>query len=390
MKLLTAIIALLPLFGLAAGQPSRYNHQGGSPKRHDSLFGSKRRHMPSQERAVVYVNQDGVEIPPPVGQQPPASSGGQAPPAAAPPPNAAVDAATAASPANVQAAAPATSQIQGASGGGWPQPGTGGNGITYSPYTSSGGCKTQDQVSDDIGDFAASYGTIRLYGVDCDQVEFVSKALGKNYNNKLLLGIFNLKDIAGQVQTMAQGLKGNWSRVDTVSVGNELVNNGGASVGQVVAALKEAKEALKSAGYTGNVVIVDTFNAVIANPQICDVSSYCAVNMHPFFDPNTSADQAGAFMTTQLARIKSVLKDKSQRIVVTETGWPWKGSSNGRAVPGVSQQEAALTAIKGAFASSPTNVFLFTAFNDLWKKSEKSTFYAEQFWGMGQRNSRAG
>ena len=51
------------------------------------------------------------------------------------------------------------------------------------------------------------------------------------------------------------------------------------------------------------------------------------------------------------------------------------------------QQTSALSSIKEAYASNASNVILFTAFNDMWKKAEASTFMAEQYWGMGGRYS---
>ncbi|KAI1491750.1 glycoside hydrolase superfamily [Biscogniauxia mediterranea] len=260
------------------------------------------------------------------------------------------------------------------------------HGITYSPYKSSGGCKSADEVDTDFALFAKDYGVIRLYGVDCDQVASAYKA-AKKYGNKLFLGIFDISNVDQAVSTISAGVDNDWAVVDTVSVGNELVNNGEASVSQSLGALGEVRSALRAAGYQGPVVVVDTFVAVLAHPEICDQSDYCAVNIHPFFDPNTGADQAGSFVTSMVARIRSRISDKNKRIVVTETGWPWQGNGNGVALPGMDQQASALASIKGAYTSNAKDLILFTAFNDLWKKPEAGTFMAEQFWGMGGRYS---
>lgn len=272
-----------------------------------------------------------------------------------------------------------------------PPPSDGGNlhGVAYSPYKSGGGCKSSQEVQDDFALFAKDHGIIRLYGVDCDQVASVYAA-AKEYDNKLFLGIFDISQSAIQeaVSAMAAGVNNDWGIVDTVSVGNELVNSGQASPAQVVTALGQARAALKSAGYDGPVVIVDTFVAAQAHPEICEASDYCAVNIHPFFDPNTSAGDAGKFVTTTVGNIRSKLSS-DKRIVVTETGWPWQGDSNGAAVPGMDQQTKALSSIKSAYSDKPGDVILFTAFNDLWKKAESGTFMAEQFWGMGGRYSPA-
>lgn len=260
------------------------------------------------------------------------------------------------------------------------------HGVTYSPYKGNGGCKTADEVDADFALIAKDYGVIRLYGVDCDQVA-KAYAAAKNYGNKLFLGIFDINSIDQAVSTMATGLDHDWSMVDTVSVGNELVNNGGATVSQSLGALTEARFRLRDAGYQGPVVVVDTFVAVLAHPELCDQSDYCAVNVHPFFDPNTGADQAGQFVTSTVTKIRSKMSDSSKRIVVTETGWPWQGQSNGAAVPGMDQQSTALSSIKSAYVENAGDVILFTAFNDLWKKPVAGTFMAEQFWGMGGRYS---
>ncbi|KAI0150635.1 glycoside hydrolase family 17 protein [Xylariaceae sp. FL1272] len=256
------------------------------------------------------------------------------------------------------------------------------HGVTYSPYKGNGNCKTADEVDKDFSLFAKDYGVIRLYGVDCNQVANVYQA-AKKYGNKLMLGIFDITAVDSAVASMAAGVDHDWSIVDAVSVGNELVNNGAATPGQSVAALTEARSALRSSGYQGPVVIVDTFVAVLAHPELCDESDYCAVNVHPFFDPNTGAPQAGSFVGNTVKSISGKLADPGKRIVVTETGWPWQGKANGNAVPGLDLQASAITSIKSVFSSNAADVFLFTAFNDLWKKAEPGTFMAEQFWGMG-------
>ncbi|KAI0394465.1 glycoside hydrolase superfamily [Xylariaceae sp. FL0594] len=260
------------------------------------------------------------------------------------------------------------------------------HGVTYSPYRGDGQCKTADEVDRDFSLFAKDYGVVRIYGVDCDQVATVSKAARK-YGNKLLVGIFDIHVIDSAVATMAAGLDHDWSVVDTVSVGNELVNNGGATVDQSLGALAEARASLRAAGYQGPVVIVDTFVAVLAHPELCDQSDYCAVNIHPFFDGNTGPTEAGSFVSSIVQDIRKKLSDPSKRIVVTETGWPWQGTANGAAVPGLDHQATALSSIRSAFSSNVGDVFLFTAFNDLWKKPDPGTFMAEQFWGMGGRYS---
>jgi exo-beta-1,3-glucanase (GH17 family) len=199
---------------------------------------------------------------------------------------------------------------------------------------------------------------------------------------KVFQGIFNIGDLDNAVNTIVAAVGGDWSVIHTVSVGNELVNGGQASVGTVTAAVANARSKLRAAGYTGPVVTTDTLVATLANPALCDASDYCAVNSHPFFDPNTSAENAGAFLTREIANLKSKLANSNQQIMITETGWPSKGDANGQAVPSSENQSKAIASIKAAFSSNPGDVLLFSPYNMHWKQSNSAQFNAEPWWGF--------
>lgn len=213
-----------------------------------------------------------------------------------------------------------------------PAPASGLTGVTYSPYHQDGTCKSAGEVLSDFQQLQGSYSLVRLYGVDCDQVASVMPAAAA-IGVKLFLGLFNLNSLDADINTMTSSVQahGGWANIDTVSVGNELVNNGQATPDQMVAAVNSTRASLRGAGYQGPVVTVDTFVAMQQHPVLCDKSDYCAMNVHPFFDPNTPAASAGRFVSAQVAKTAALLANPNQRIVVTETGWPWQGSTNGQA-----------------------------------------------------------
>lgn len=113
---------------------------------------------------------------------------------------------------------------------------------------------------------------------------------------KLFLGIFDINSIQSEVQAISSAVNGNWGLVNTVNIGNELVNAGTASAGQITAAIGTARAALKTAGYNGPVVTVDTMVAMKNNPSLCTASDFCAINCHAFFDGNVLPDGAGDFV----------------------------------------------------------------------------------------------
>lgn len=252
----------------------------------------------------------------------------------------------------------------------------GAKGITYSPYL-PGSCKSAGQVKSEIARLSG-FDIIRIYGVDCDQVSNVLAALRPG--QKIMLGIFDMAAIESGLATINSAVAPyGWSVVHSIVIGNELVNNGAASVSQIAAYLSRARSALSGYGYSGPVVSVDTFIAVINNPGLCSLSDYIAVNAHAFFDSTTSAAQAGSWVQDQISRVSAACASVGvqKQVLITETGWPSQGDSNGAAVPSKSNQQAAVAAIKAAAGSS---CVLFNAFNDLWK--DDGPFNAEKYWGI--------
>ncbi|KAK9314758.1 glycoside hydrolase superfamily [Lipomyces starkeyi] len=250
---------------------------------------------------------------------------------------------------------------------------SGSKGIVYSPYNADGTCKSASQVASEVAEFE-SYSLIRLYGVDCAQVENVWAAISSS--QKLFIGVYDVTQLDSAISTIssAAGTYG-WDQVYTVAIGNELVNSGTYAAAEVVGFVNTGRSLLRAAGYEGPVVTVDTFVAVIANPSLCAASDYAAVNCHPFFDGGVVAADSGPFVQTQIGRVSAVCP--GQDVLITESGWPKQGQNNGVAVPSVPNQQAALASLLEYVADQ---LIEFTAFNDYWKSPGE--FGVEQYWGI--------
>lgn len=282
-----------------------------------------------------------------------------------------------------------------------PAPSTGpvstgnGYGISYNPYNDDGTCKDANSVSRDI-DSLKEYTMIRIYGVDCDQLNTVIPAVKSHDGMKLFLGINDVNSAASEAQQIVDAVKkyfgGDWSRIDTVSVGNEAVRTGAASIGQVIAGMRAARGVLQGGGFTGPVVTVDTIETFL-NPdgsgiQLCKESDYNAANCHAFFDTSgyyNKGSEAGDFVTMQVGRFKQGCGDR--RTVITESGWPHSSSFpldvfNTGPVPDESNHIAAISSLKEAFVGNKSDLVLFSAFNDMWKKDFSDTKGTEKFWGI--------
>ena len=247
-------------------------------------------------------------------------------------------------------------------------------GVTYTPYNADHSCKSESQVAKDLAD-VKSYQVIRIYGTDCNQVANVIKATKGTVS--IFAGIFNINNVQEEVNTIASAVNGNWKLINTVSVGNELVNNGKASVNQVTSAIDTARSALKAKGYNGPVVTVDTMMAMKNNPQLCHASDFCAINCHAFFDGSVLPSDAGPFVADWAKQVSHAAGGKTT--VVTESGWPTKGYANKKAVPSQENHQKAMQSLNGTFSE---NLVMFGLYNELWKQDSGVTHGAERYWGI--------
>ncbi|KAL2850963.1 glycoside hydrolase superfamily [Aspergillus pseudodeflectus] len=251
-------------------------------------------------------------------------------------------------------------------------------GISYSPYNADSTCKNQAQVDQDIARLT-HYAFVRIYGVDCDQARKVVNA-AKSHNMKVFAGVYDLQNLHASLKTIIDAAAPDLSILHTISIGNELLNRGQNSAGDVVNAVHDARAYLHSLGYTGPVVTIDTFSKLLEHPELCHVSDYCAANCHAFFDNNQTPENAGDYVRDIAHRLSSISGGK--RTIITESGWPHAGQANGRAVPSLENQRKAIESLRRSFSRNPADLVLFSAFDDMWKEDNQWTFGAEKFWGF--------
>jgi exo-beta-1,3-glucanase (GH17 family) len=270
----------------------------------------------------------------------------------------------AAPPADANANTNAQTQPEGNSGASTDSTSVGGGyGICYDMMADNGQCRTADQMNQELSFIKSQgFGVARTYDIGCDVGAFAQAAA--NNGMKVIVGINHINNVAGDIETLSSKIGGNWGAVHTVNVGNEVVNNGG-SAAAVVEAIGTARSILQSKGFTGNVVAIDTFNQHIAYPAICAASDYCAANAHAFFDPQTAPDGAGDFVKNAYDSISKIANGK--KVVITESGWAKSGAVEGASVPGVTQQQQAISSLKNAFAGMQDALYLFQAYDAKYK-----------------------
>ncbi|KIV96267.1 hypothetical protein, variant [Exophiala mesophila] len=241
----------------------------------------------------------------------------------------------------------------------------GGLGVCYELIDGAVKCKSSSVLNSEFA-FLKSQGfsRVRVYDIGCPLGDVAAAASQQGLS--LIAGLNTVGNVAGDLAKLVGMLSNYWSVVDTIVIGNEVVNNNPGLAGAVVAGLSTARSVLSAAGFNGHIVTVDTFIAHAGHPELCAASDYCAVNAYAFFDANTAAADAGNFvLNTAIGMVQKIANGK--QIVVTESGWPWQGQSNGKAIPSRENQQTAIASLRAAFAGSSIPLFLFQAYDASYK-----------------------
>ncbi|CZR50964.1 related beta-glucosidase btgE [Phialocephala subalpina] len=272
-----------------------------------------------------------------------------------------------------------SSSSGGSSGG---QLGTSGNqwAITYSPYENSGACKAAGDVMSDIKIIAGKgFSSVRVYSTDCSGLVNIGAAC-EAYGLKMIIGIFiSETGISGASDQVSEIVSwGKWELVELIAIGNECVFSGYATASELASFISSCKSTFSSAGYSGPCTTTEPLNIWQENVDVlCEVVDVVGCNIHPFFNGDITASEAGSFVASQLAIVDKLCSGKYG--VNLETGWPSFGTCNGVACPGTSEQATAVKAISDA-AGGKSVMFSYT--DDYWK--EPGAFGCEQSWGAIQ------
>ncbi|PQE12756.1 hypothetical protein CJF30_00002648 [Rutstroemia sp. NJR-2017a BBW] len=249
--------------------------------------------------------------------------------------------------------------------------------MTYSPYQDNKQCKTEAMIATDIALIAArGFKAVRIYSTDCKGLEYVGAA-AKIAGIKLILGIYidsaGCSGAADQVTEIVSW--GMWELVELIVVGNEAVFNGFTSASALASFISSSRSAFSAAGYTGPVTTTEPLNIWQANVNVlCSAVDITGANLHPFFNAQVTAANAGDFALSQLEIADTVCPGLSA--INLETGWPSAGSCNGAACPGEAEQK---TAVEGIIAKCGGRAAIFAYTNELWK--DAGNLGCEQSWG---------
>ncbi|KXN80975.1 putative family 17 glucosidase SCW4 [Leucoagaricus sp. SymC.cos] len=200
-------------------------------------------------------------------------------------------------------------------------------------------CRTQAQWND-LANAAGNSGfkSIRILGFDCNALLMASSAAA-SAGLTVLAGIYfdgpvaaNNGAIDDQVNQFRSAVgQFGAGRYVGLTIGNEVSSNSFITLNRT----------LRGAGINTPVSTVHNWVAIRDNPVLCQ-GDFVGANAHAFYDPNTPADQTGNFvMRTAVSMLRNACGSGKQ-IIITESGWPSRGGSNGAAVASLADEHSAL------------------------------------------------
>ncbi|KAJ6186485.1 hypothetical protein N7519_007786 [Penicillium mononematosum] len=256
--------------------------------------------------------------------------------------------------------------------------GEGQYGMTYSPYTAGGECKTKQEVLKDLKVIKGKgFNLIRVYSTDCSGLEFIGDAC-KELSLSIIMGVYiDGSGITGAQEQVTEISKwAEWDMVKLIVVGNEAIQSGYIDAATLTTFIQSASSSFKAAGYSGLITTTEPINVwqQYGASTLCSAVDVVGANIHPFFNADVTAEKAGEFTKGEFEVLEKICGGKD--VINLETGWPNAGSANGAAVPGTAEQA---TAIKSIAAAVGSKSIFFSYSDDTWKNPGE--FNVEQHWG---------
>lgn len=202
--------------------------------------------------------------------------------------------------------------------------------------------------------------------------------IAKSMGLKTLVGAWlgtdagiNEREIAGAIAVARAGY------ADIVAVGNEVLLREDMDEDALIGYLERVKSALPDlpVGY------VDAYFLFEKHPRVTAVCDVVMTNCYPFWE-GCPREQALPYMQQMLARTRAAAAGK--RVLISETGWPDKGSAFHGAIPGHEAAMQYFVETAAWAAQEGIEWFHFAAFDEAWKVGAEGDVGA--YWGLWDKD----
>ncbi len=255
------------------------------------------------------------------------------------------------------------------------------HGLCFSPYVegqSPGAQVTEAQIRERLAIIRPHARWIRTFS--CTDGHEHTPRIAHEMGIKTLVGAWlgedeaiNEREIAGVIEVARAG------HADIVAVGNEVLLREDMDEDALLAHLQRVKQALPGVpvGY------VDAYYLFELHPRITAACDVVLTNCYPFWE-GCPREGALAYMQSMLRRTRAAAPGK--RIVISETGWPDKGTAFHGSVPSTEGAMAYFVDTLHWAEADDLEVFYFAAFDEAWKVGAEGDVGA--YWGLWDKDGK--
>ena len=206
--------------------------------------------------------------------------------------------------------------------------------------------------------------------------------LAKELGFKTLVGAWLGKDLdKNQIEVDKLIELCNDGYIDVAAVGNEVMYRKDLSEEKLIEYIKYVKSKIKTEVPVG---YVDAYYEFSSRPSITDVCDVILTNCYPYWE-GCNIDYSLIYMKQMFYHARDVANGK--RVIITETGWPSKGSSLRGADPSNKNfLKYFINAQKWSYEEE-IEMFYFSSFDESWKINSEGDVGA--FWGIWDSNVKS-
>ncbi|MBO6879241.1 glycosyl hydrolase family 17 protein [Winogradskyella sp.] len=255
------------------------------------------------------------------------------------------------------------------------------HGLCFSPYLEGqepGNQLSEEQIRRRIEIIKPYTKWIRSFS--CTEGNEMIPKIAKEHGIKTLVGAWlgddleiNENEIAGLIDLSNQGY------VDVAAVGNEVLYRGDLSEEELLEHIYSVKRAIKNVpvGY------VDAYYEFTDRPNITEACDIILANCYPFWE---GCDQDYSLLYMKDMYNRALKAGNGKKVIITETGWPNKGSKLEGAHP--SEENALKYFINAQKWSKEDDIemFYFSSFDESWKVGAEGDVGA--YWGIWDKNEK--
>lgn len=256
------------------------------------------------------------------------------------------------------------------------------HGLCFSPYVE--GQNPGDQLSEE--QIRRRLEIIQPYtkwvrSFSCTEGNELIPKIARELGMKTLVGAWlsddpeiNRLEIDGLIEAANEGY------VDIAAVGNEVMYREELTEEELLAFLREVREAIPTdipVGY------VDAYYEFTDRPAITEACDVILSNCYPFWE-GCHQDYSLMYMKSMYQQAMSAANGK--KVIITETGWPSEGTALEGAQPSFENFLKYFINTQKWSAEEDIDIFYFSSFDEAWKVGDEGDVGA--YWGIWDKDER--